>query len=398
MPKLAYIDCPCGISGDMTLGALVDAGVQLDALNEVIGSLGLPNCHLVSEEVKRQGFRATKVNVLYAHEHEHRHLHKILSIIDSGMLTASQKETARRIFNKLAEAEAKVHGVSIEKIHFHEVGAADAIADVICAVVGFSMLGVDRIVASPVPTGSGKIKIAHGECSIPAPATAELLKNVPLAISNIQGELTTPTGAAILSVLAEDFGPLPAMIPQQIGYGAGSNDWPDQPNILRIILGEAVETVNSAEIERICRLETNLDDVSGELIGYCIERLWEARALDVYTMPIGMKKNRPGVLLSVLCKPADVACLEEIIFQETSTLGVRRSTVERRVMARKTQSVKTELGLIEGKIGWIGDGLPHFAPEYESCRRVAIENNLPLRDVYEAARKAYDANDVPSGE
>ena len=207
MPKLAYLDCACGISGDMTLGALVDAGVNIEALNSVIGSLGLPDCRLVAEEVKRQGFRATKVNVIYAPEHEHRHLHHILAMIDAGRLSARQKDTARRIFTRLAEAEAKVHGVAIDKIHFHEVGAADAIADVVGAVVGFDLLGVERIVASPVPTGWGTITMAHGECSIPAPATAELLQGIPLAESSIQGELTTPTGAAILSVLADGFRP-----------------------------------------------------------------------------------------------------------------------------------------------------------------------------------------------
>ena len=276
--------------------------LNIDALNAVIGSLGLPDCRLVAEEVRRQGFRATKVNVLYPPEHEHRHLHKILAMIDAGALSARQKDTARRIFKRLAEAEAKVHGVAIEKIHFHEVGAADAIADVVGAVVGFDLLGVERIAASPVPTGWGTITIAHGQCSIPAPATAELLQGIPLAESNIQGELTTPTGAAILSVLADNFGPMPSMIPQRIGYGAGSNDWPGHPNILRIILGESVETANNPNIERICQLETNLDDVSGELIGYCIERLWDAGALDVYTTAIKMKKNRPAVLLSVLCQ------------------------------------------------------------------------------------------------
>ena len=392
MTKLAYLDCACGISGDMTLGALLDAGADTEALNRVIGSLGLPDCRLVAREVKRQGFRATKADVIYPAEREHRHLPQILAMIDAGRLTERQKNTARLIFTRLAEAEAKVHGVEIDKIHFHEVGAADAIADVVCAVAGFDLLGVERITASPVPTGTGTINMAHGQCSIPAPATAELLKGIPLAESDIQGELTTPTGAAILSVLAADFGPLPPMIPRRIGYGAGGNDWPGRPNILRIILGESVAAAENLQTDQICRLETNLDDASGESIGYSIERLWEAGALDVYTAAINMKKNRPGVLLSVLCRPSDADRLEEIIFRETSTLGLRRSTVDRHVLPRQPHAVDTIWGPVDGKIARLGPDLLRFTPEYDACRRVALEHNLPLGNVYEAAQKAFDAS------
>jgi pyridinium-3,5-bisthiocarboxylic acid mononucleotide nickel chelatase len=222
------------------------------------------------------------------------------------------------------------------------------------------------------------------------------LQGIPLAQSSIQGELTTPTGAAILSVLAEGFGPPPPMIPQRIGCGAGSNDWPGHANILRILLGDSISDGANAQTEQICRLETNLDDTSGELIGYCIERLWDAGALDVYTTPISMKKNRPGVLLSILCLPAEAARLEEILFQETSTLGVRRSTVDRHVLARKSHIVETIWGPVEGKIGWLSGDVPRFAPEFEACRRIAVERNLPLRDVYEAAQKAFDATKVKS--
>jgi pyridinium-3,5-bisthiocarboxylic acid mononucleotide nickel chelatase len=394
MSKIAYLDCGCGISGDMTLGALVDAGADIEALGAVIGSLGLPDCRLVAEEVKRQGFRATKVNVIYPPEHEHRHLRQILAMIDAGRLTQRQKDSARRIFTRLAEAEAKVHGVAIDKIHFHEVGAADAIADVVGAVAGFDLLGVEQITASPVPTGWGAISMAHGQSSIPAPATAELLKGVPLAQSSIQGELTTPTGAAILSVLAQDFGPIPPMIPRRIGCGAGSNDWPGRSNILRIILGESVAPGDCAQADKIYQLETNLDDASGELIGYCIERLWDAGALDVYTTAISMKKNRPGVLLSVLCRPAEADRLEAVIFRETSTLGVRRSLVDRHVLARKPHAVDTIWGQVEGKIGWLGTDVPRFTPEFDACRRIAIEHNLPLADVYEAAQKAFNASNT----
>jgi pyridinium-3,5-bisthiocarboxylic acid mononucleotide nickel chelatase len=388
MTRVAYLDCGSGISGDMTLAALIDAGVDLDALNAAIGSLGLPGCRLRAEEVKKNGFRATQITVDYQPEHAHRHLHHILGMIDAGQLSPRQKELARRIFTRLAEAEAKVHGTSIEKVHFHEVGAADSIADIVGAAVGLDLLGVERIVASPVPTGMGKIRIAHGECSIPAPATAELLRGIPLAEAAIEGEMTTPTGAAILATLAESFGPVPSMKIERIGYGAGRKDFAERPNILRLLLGEMSAAADEAE--QVCVVETNLDDLSGELIGYCTTRLWEAGALDVFTTAIQMKKNRPGVMLTVLCRPADAAAVEDILFSETTTLGVRRSTVARTVLRRQPHRVTTSWGPVEGKVGWLRDRQPRFAPEFESCRHVAAEHHVPLREVYEAAQKAFD--------
>jgi uncharacterized protein (TIGR00299 family) protein len=389
--RIAYLDCSSGISGDMTLGVLVDAGVPFDKLNEAVGSLGLPGLRLVAQEVKKHGFRATQVTVEHAHEHVHRHLHHITAMIDGSRLTERQKQTARRIFTRLAEAEAKVHGTTIEKVHFHEVGAADSIADIVGSAVGWDLLAVDRIVASAVPTGSGRIKIAHGEVSVPAPATAELLRGIPLAESAVQAELTTPTGAAILSTLAESFGPLPAMKIERIGCGAGQKDFAEQPNILRLILGEAAGPDAKAETDQVCLLETNLDDTTGEMIGYCIACLWEAGALDVYTTAIQMKKNRPGVMLSVLCRPADAEALEAIVFRETTTLGVRRSVLGRRVLSRRPCQVATPWGPVEGKLGWIAGAKARFAPEYESCLRVATEHGVPLREVYEAACRAYQA-------
>ena len=384
--RIAYFDCPSGISGDMTLGALVDAGVPLDQLNEAIGSLGLPGCRLVAEEVKKLGIRATQVTVEYQPESHHRHLHNILAMIEASRLSARQKDLARRIFTRLGSAEAKVHGIAIEQVHFHEVGAADSIADIVGAAVGYDLLGVDRIVASPVPTGSGRIKIAHGEFSVPAPATTELLQGIPLAQSAVECELTTPTGAAILATLVDAFGPPPAMKIDRIGYGAGQRDLKQQANVLRLLLGE---TAADATSQQICVLETNLDDTSGEIIGYCIERLWNAGALDVYTTAIQMKKNRPGVKLSVLCEPGEVDAIEAILFQETTTLGVRRWTADRHVLARKSHSVETPWGPIEGKLGWLAGGTCRFVPEFESCRRIAVEHRVSLREVYEAAQKAF---------
>jgi uncharacterized protein (TIGR00299 family) protein len=284
-----------------------------------------------------------------------------------------------------------VHGTRVETVHFHEVGAADSIADVVGTAVGWDVLGVDRGVASPVPVGTGKVRIAHGQCSIPAPATAELLRGIPLAESTVPLELTTPTGAAILTTLVDRFGPVPAMTLRRIGYGSGGRDLKEQPNVLRLLVGEAA--AQGAGSDQVCVLETNLDDISGEMIGYCTTRLWEAGALDVYTTAIQMKKNRPGVKLSVLCRGADVAPIESILFTETTTLGVRAWTVSRNVLSRQSHGVETPWGRVEGKVGWLGD-LARFAPEFESCRRIAAEQDVPLRAVYEAAQKAFDAKAV----
>src|SRR3954451_8941667 len=311
--RIAYLDCSSGISGDMTLGALVDAGAELVAIQAGIDSLGLPSCRLVRTEVKKKGFRANQITVEHEPEHKHRHLHHITAMIDGSTLTARQKDLAKRIFQKLAEAEAKVHGSTIEKVHFHEVGAVDSIADIVGSAIGFDLLGVEQIVCSPVPTGRGFVEIAHGRCSIPAPATGELLRGVPLASLDVEGELTTPTGAAIVAALAESFGPLPAMTVDRIGYGAGQKDFP-QPNILRVVLGMVAEATTPSAIhatghqpitESIVILETNLDNATGEAIGHAADRLWAAGALDVSISSIQMKKGRPGILLNVQTRPSD---------------------------------------------------------------------------------------------
>lgn len=384
--KIAYLDCLSGISGDMTLGALVDSGVELDALAAGIGTLGLAGCRLVAQEVKRKGFRGTQVLVEHEPEQAHRHLHHITEMIDASGLSGRQKDLARRIFTRLGEAEAKVHGTTIRKVHFHEVGAVDSIADIVGAAIGWDLLGVDRIVCSPVPTGWGTIEIAHGRCNIPAPATAELLKGVPLAESHVEAELTTPTGAAIVATLVDEFGPLPAMTVEQIGYGAGSRDLATQPNLLRLFVGQSAGELSS---DQVWIVETNLDDVSGEVIGHATTRLWEAGALDVYTTAIQMKKNRPGVTLTVLCYAAALAKVERTLFRETGTLGVRRWPASRHKLERTEHTVETPWGAVAGKLGWVAGHEPSFSPEYEACSRIANERQVPLRDVYEAAQQAF---------
>src|SRR3954463_13068049 len=292
--RIAYLDCSSGISGDMTLGALVDAGADLAAIQSSIDSLGLPSCRLVRNEVKKQGFRATQITVEHEPEHKHRHLHHITAMIEGSSLSERAKTLAKRIFQKLAEAEAKVHGSTIEKVHFHEVGAVDSIADIVGAAIGFDLLGIERIICSPIPTGRGFVEIAHGRCSIPAPATGELLRNVPLASFACEGGLAAPAGAAIVAALVDTFGPLPAITVERIGYGAGQKDF-SQPNILRLLVGNSAlsDSGRPAIGDTIVLLETNLDDLSGEAIGYCTERLWATGALDVSTTAISMKKNRP---------------------------------------------------------------------------------------------------------
>jgi len=385
--KIAYLDCVSGISGDMTLGALVDAGVDLAALQSAVDSLGLPSCRLVAAEVKKKGFRATQVTVEHEPEHAHRHLHHITDMIDGSRLTDRQKDLAKRIFTRLGEAEAKVHGTTIRKVHFHEVGAVDSIADIVGAAVGWDLLGIDRICSSPIPTGHGTIEIAHGRCSIPAPATAELLRGIPLAECNVESELTTPTGAAIVATLAEAFGPVPAMTVAHIGYGAGQRDIESQANVLRLLVGESSD---AAAADQVWVVETNLDNTSGELVGYCIGRLWEAGALDVYTTSIQMKKNRPGVVLTVLCPAADVERIESILFAETGTLGARRWPASRHKLERRAHTVETDWGPIAGKLAWIAGNRPTFSPEYDACAAVARERNLPLRQIYHAAQRAYE--------
>lgn len=389
--RIAYLDCASGISGDMMLGALIDAGVDLATVQAGIDSLGLPSCQLKTDEVKKQAFRALQLTVEHEEEHAHRHLHHIVAMIEGSSLTAVQQRQALAIFQRLAEAEAKVHGSTIEKVHFHEVGAVDSIADIVGSAIAWDLLGVDRIVCAAVPTGTGFIEIAHGRCSIPAPATAELLAGVPLAPSDVDGELTTPTGAAIVAAMVDEFGPLPPMAVESIGYGAGQADF-DHPNLLRLVVGQATGDASSSsdafETDRITLLETNLDDATGESIGHCCRELWRGGALDVSLTPLHMKKDRPGVLLSVQCRPTDAEKLAGIVFAETTTLGLRRSTVDRITLRRRKLTVETAFGPIDGMAAQLPGGSERFAPEYESCAAAAEQSGASLAEIQRAASDA----------
>ena len=376
--RVAHFDCFSGISGDMVLGAVLDAGVPAGPIQAMIASLGLPMT-LEVEKVKRCGFAATKATVHAQDEEEYRFLPDIEAIIARAAMTDPQRKLATDVFRRLAAAEAKSHGMPLERVHFHEVGALDSIADILGAAVGLDLLGVERFTSSPVPTGIGTVKGAHGLMPVPAPGTAELLRGVPLAPSDVKFELTTPTGAAILTTVAAEYLASPALTVETIGHGAGTKDFLDRPNILRLLVGTAAATGDT-----VTMLETNLDDVPGEVVGYCCERLLAAGALDVYTVPLGMKKNRPGVLLGVIASPAKVAELEAILFRETGTLGVRRHTCLRTVRPRESSSVETSWGPVRVKRA----GSPEqVTPEYEDAARLAREHGVPLRAIYAAVAR-----------
>src|SRR5579872_390250 len=455
--RIAYLECFSGISGDMFLGALVDAGVAPQLLQETVTALGV-GAKLEISKVMRSGISATKVDVWidgekdmpreeywakqdasHAHEHHHDHEHghshthehspdehehsqgdhhfhgeksrpgavapakhehqhghshrgltEIRKIISGSGISESAKKTAISIFEALGAAEAKIHSVPIESIHFHEVGAVDAIVDIVCAAVGAEALAVDEIVCSSLNLGGGTVECAHGTFPIPAPATVELLKDAPVYSWGVQAELVTPTGAAIVKTMVRRFGTFPEMKIEKSAYGAGSRDFPGLPNVLRIVIGEAVAKLNArTNSETISVLEANLDDLNPQVFGYVMDRLFEEGALDVFGMPVQMKKNRPGTLLTVLCKAEDAGKLTDLIFSETTTLGVRRREEARQTLARRWESVRTEWGEVRIKIASMNGTVTNYAPEYEDCRRIAAEHHVPLKTVMQEATRAY---------
>jgi pyridinium-3,5-bisthiocarboxylic acid mononucleotide nickel chelatase len=384
---IAYFDCFSGISGDMTLGALVDAGVSIDVLRAELATLNLPGYALKAEKVKRSGIAATKVHVVVDQEDQKsRHLADILKIIEASALSPTVKEKSSQIFKRLADTEAKVHGTTPDKIHFHEVGAVDSIVDNVGTVIGLELLGITRVMASAINVGSGMVKTAHGMLPIPAPATSELLTGIPFYQSSTQFELTTPTGAVIISTLCSSFGPLPPMKVNRIAYGAGDKDFPGQPNVLRLMIGEPVAVFDE---DTSVVIETNIDDMNPQVYDYLIDRLMLQGAHDVYLTPIIMKKGRPAILLSVLTDKAKTDVVLDTIFRETTSIGVRIQEVGRKKLTREIREVDTIHGKIRIKISKQGDEVLTVTPEYEDCRRIAEEKQIPLKQVIEEAKNMF---------
>ncbi len=463
--KVAYFDCIAGASGDMILGALVDAGLPLHVLVERLQALHLHDFSLEAQKVAKNAFSATKVNVIVADDVPERHLSDIIAIIEESDLPADIQKQAIAIFQKIGRAEAGIHGTRLDHVHLHELGGVDTIVDVVGALVGLKALGIEHVVSSPIPLGRGFIHGAHGQIPLPAPATVALLKGVPIVGSPLNMETVTPTGAALLSSLADDFGPIPQMLLEQVGYGAGSRDLP-VPNVLRILIGTSTiipkkdhdhehghnhehphseETsshhhdhnhehphthphehthsgdagkhpyvtiinphqehkaphsyvVSKAEAhppahnhscldtEHLSVLETNVDDLNPEFYEYVMDKLFAAGALDVFFAPIQMKKNRPATLLRVLCRPDEVKSMTDILFHETSTLGIREHTVDRHALPRTLHTIETVYGTVQVKVAELEDGTVKSAPEYEDCRRLAEQHGVPIREVYQTAQ------------
>jgi len=415
--RIAYLDCFSGVSGDMFLGALVDAGVSPELLAETVAALDI-GARLEISRVVRGGISATKVDV-YAngekdlpreafwqqqgHDHAHKHsrgrgLNEIRRIIEKAPISSDAKRTAIKIFETLGEAEAEIHNTSVEQVHFHEVGAVDAMVDIVCAAVGAESLAVEEWVCSPLNVGGGTVKCAHGTLPVPAPATLKLLRDAPVYSSGPQVELVTPTGAAIVKTLSGRFAPFPAMKIEKAGYGAGTRDFPEHPNLLRLTIGEArpadvaspsPSTSPNESNDRITVLEANLDDLSPQVLGYAMERLLAEGALDVFSVPVQMKKSRPGALLTVLAKMEDANRLTNLIFAETTTLGVRRREEQRQTLSRRWQTVDTTWGPVRIKIANMNGTVSNYAPEYEDCRALAEAQHVPLRTVMQEAIKQY---------
>ncbi len=377
---ICYLDAFSGISGDMTVGALIDAGADAASLIATLKSLNTGATFRV-EKTKRRGIAASKFYVDGGENRAHRHLPQILEMIDSSGLPAPAKENAKAVFRKLGEAEAKVHDVPVARVHFHEVGAVDSICDIAGACAALDLLGISEVQSAPINVGSGTVKTEHGILPVPAPATAELLKDRPIYARGPSLELTTPTGAAIATTLATRFGALPSLTITSTGYGAGDHDFPEHANVLRAIIGKPS---GASEATAVSVLEANIDDASPQILGYAMERLLEMGALDVTLEPVFMKKNRPGMLIRVIARPEHREMLAQLIFAETTTLGLRIHEAERRVQARTVSEVETPYGRVHFKTA-----SDSFAPEFEDCRRLARERGVPLRQVLAAANQAY---------
>jgi uncharacterized protein (TIGR00299 family) protein len=420
--RILYFDCFNGASGDMVLGALLDAGLPLEELRRALGSLALDGASVSATRVLRAGVSATKflaeehghnththehahhshepghshdhnhehkdshAPTAVAHHHTHRSLAEINSLIERSALSPAAQGRAKELFHRLGEAEAAIHQIPIEKIHLHEVGALDSIIDIVGAVFALEWFHADRIISSPLNVGGGMVNSAHGHFPVPAPATVKLLAGAPVYSSGVQSELVTPTGALLVTSYATAFGPVPAMTIDRVGYGAGDRDLPSTPNVLRVLIGESSDQPHT---ERIVVLQSELDDMNPQLFGLVMERLYAAGALEVYFASVQMKKNRPGTLLTVLARPEQREELSAIVFRETTTIGVRYHEVLRERLEREIIPVNTPLGTVRFKVARLGDTIVNAAPEFEDCLRIASERGVPVKDVQSSANKAY---------
>jgi uncharacterized protein (TIGR00299 family) protein len=384
--RIAYFDCIAGVSGDMILGALLDAGLAEDELRQALMALDLPGFELKSYFVEKNGLRATKVDILVQDETTQRSLAQILDLLASSRLPEAIRTQAGAICRRLGEVEARIHNLPVESVHLHELGGLDTIVDIVGALIGLSLLRIERVYASPLPMGRGFTQSAHGPLPLPAPATLALLAGVPIQGSELEFELVTPTGAAILSSLTNRFGPIPPITLLSTGYGAGGRDLPI-PNVLRLLVGELAEPTIAAVTETLALLETNLDDMNPQLYEHVIDRLFQEGALDVFLQPVQMKKNRPATLVAVLCPLPAADRLSAILFSETSTLGVRKQLVERQSLRRVVQAVETAFGSVRVKFAIVGSDQIKFAPEYQDCRELATRHGVPLREVSRAAER-----------
>lgn len=382
--RIAYFDCFSGISGDMILGALVDSGLALESLEKELARLNISGFHLTARKVTRGGISGTQVEVHITEEGKERRLSDFAAILENSSLSEEVKRASLNTFIRLAQVEARIHNTALENVHFHELGGLDTLVDIVGAFAGLRLLGVEKVYSSPLALGQGTVKCKHGPLPVPAPATLELLKGVPVYGSEVEAELVTPTGAAIITGLAARFGPMPSMRAEAIGYGAGQRDIVSRPNLLRIAL--ASESSIYEEDQAIV-IEANIDDMNPEFYDYIMARLFATGAMDVFLTPIYMKKNRPAVMLSVLVGPEKSDQALEVIFSETTTLGVRMYNVGRKKLSREQATVETPYGPVQIKIGKLGEKVLNVSPEYEACRRLAEEQNLPIKVVYEEAKK-----------
>jgi pyridinium-3,5-bisthiocarboxylic acid mononucleotide nickel chelatase len=434
MARVLYFDCFSGISGDMTLGALIDAGLPLDELKRALGSLAVSGLDISTKRVLRAGVSATQFIVHehrheapstqhgtqhgiqhstqhgtqhdqhhstqhdhdHSHDHPHRSLPEIFDLIEGSALSPAGRARARQLFQRLAAAEAAIHQTPIDRVHLHEVGALDSIIDIVGAVFGLEWFGADRIVASALNVGGGMVDTAHGHFPVPAPATVKLLGDAPIYSGPVQQELVTPTGALIVSSYASSFGPIPRMTIDRVGYGAGGRDFPTTPNVLRVLVGQAVAEDDrtagvggGAGTERVSVIECEIDDMNPQLFGVAMERLYGAGALEVFYVSVQMKKNRPGTLVTVVAPPERRAALVDVIFRETTTIGLRHYEVDRECLRREIVNVETPIGLVRFKVAWRDGRIVNAVPEFEDCARLATANNLPVKDVQALAVKAY---------